>query len=115
MVGYLNSQSRFAGLTHDGDHDHEDEEERNIVKQAMAKRRELLKQSRAGHLANFQDVMKAQTVSSCVSLKSLFSQILPPQDFHRRRPDVYSPGWRFLVRNREDRIKQEQDWPGTFL
>lgn len=69
----MNSEGRFAGLTHDGDHGYKSEEQRKFVEQAMEKRRELLKQSRMGHLVNFQEVMKAQTVSLDVSHSRFFS------------------------------------------
>ena len=34
-------------------------------------------------------------------------------DFQRHRPKVYPPGFRFMVRGREDWVKKEQDWPAN--
>lgn len=94
-IGYRNRQGRNPGYTHDGDHDpYEKEEDRQFREEAVRKYRDLRTRAGKGDLLNFQDVMKDQT------------------DFHQHRPDVYPPGFRFVVRAREDWIKQEQDWPG---
>lgn len=64
-IGYLNRQGRVAGLTHDGDHDpYETEEDRQFREEAMQKYRNLKEKSKAGHLVNFQEIMKSQTVRS---------------------------------------------------
>lgn len=61
-VGFLNSTGRRAGLTHDGDHAIQDEEERRFVEDAMRRHRELRAKSKAGELITFEDVMRGQTV-----------------------------------------------------
>lgn len=94
-IGFINRQNRVAGITHDGDQHYEDEEEQEFVKNAMKKYRELKRESKEGKLLNFQDVMNAQT------------------DLHEHHPNAYPPGWRFVVRAREDWVKSEQDWPAN--
>lgn len=67
-VGFRNRHDRLAGLTHDGDHGYEDEEERQFVEAAVKKHRDLLRREKRGDMVNFQDVMKAETVSVLVSI-----------------------------------------------
>ncbi|KEF55898.1 uncharacterized protein A1O9_07478 [Exophiala aquamarina CBS 119918] len=94
-IGYRNKDDRVAGFTHDGEHMWTTEEEHKFVDEAMRKYRELREKAQKGELVNFQEVMEHQT------------------DFYRHRPDVYPPGWRFMVRSREDWVKYEQDWPAN--
>lgn len=64
-AGFRNRYGRFAGLTHDGDHGWEDEDEGQFVDQAMKKHRDLLDRSDRHELINFQDVMNSETVRDC--------------------------------------------------
>ena len=118
-VGYINTTGRRAGLTHEGDHEPADEDERAFIQEATRKYRELRARAKKGDLVNFVDVMKAQTVSSLTTaavhrgyLRNWKSDG-DIQDYHRHLPEVYPPGWRFVVRATEDEIKYKQDWPGT--
>lgn len=61
-IGYINAAGRRAGLTHDGDHELEDQDERARVEAATKKYRDLRARAMKGDLINFVDVMKAQTV-----------------------------------------------------
>ncbi|KIW68544.1 hypothetical protein PV04_04483 [Phialophora macrospora] len=95
-IGYRNRHGRFAGLTHEGDHDpYKDQDDRKFVEEAMQKHRDLRKRAEKGDLLNFQDVARGQT------------------DFYSHRPDAYPPGWRVGVDAREDWVKHEQDWPAN--
>ena len=96
-IGFRNRQDRFAGLTHDeGDHDpYEKQEDREFTENAMRKYRKLREEANKGGLINFQELMKDQT------------------DFRHHRLDMYPPGFRFVVRAREDWVKKEQDWPAN--
>lgn len=62
-IGYRNKHDRYAGLTHEGDHEWRTEEERKFTDEAMRKYRELRGKAQKGELVNFQSVMKHQTVS----------------------------------------------------
>jgi len=95
-IGYRNFQGRNPGYTHDGDHNtYEKEDDRQFAEEAIRKHKDLRRRAGEGELLNFQDIMKDQT------------------DFHQHRPDVYPPGFRFVVNAREDWVKQEEDWPGA--
>ena len=94
-IGFRNRQDRFAGFTHDGDHGYEKEEDREFTEDAMRKYRELRDEAKKGKLVNFQELMKDQT------------------DFRHHRLDMYPPGFRFVVRAREDWVKKEQAWPAN--
>lgn len=67
-LGYINAAGRRAGLTHDGDHEPEDQDERAVLETATKKYRDLRARSKKGDLINFVDVMKAQTVGLCGAL-----------------------------------------------
>ena len=94
-VGFLNNQSRLAGITRDGDHEEEEEADHTFTKEAIAKYNTLKQAAHDGKLLNFQDVMKGQS------------------DFHKQAPENFPPGWRFMVLAREDWIKSEQEWPAN--
>jgi hypothetical protein len=36
-------------------------------------------------------------------------------DHAKQEPKLYPPGFRFVVRAREDWVRNEQDWPGKSL
>lgn len=62
-VGYVNAAGRRPGFTHGGDHGYETAEEKQFVEEAMRKYRDIRTRMKKGELVNFQDVMRAQTVS----------------------------------------------------
>lgn len=62
-TGYVNASGRRAGLTHDGDIETRDENERQFLEDAMRRYREAREHAKEGDLVNFDEVMHAQTVS----------------------------------------------------
>ncbi|KAK9413357.1 hypothetical protein SUNI508_02556 [Seiridium unicorne] len=62
-IGYKNDQSRFAGLTHDGDEHWGSDEEKRFAEDAMERYRKLRQRYNRSELLNFQDIMEAQTAS----------------------------------------------------
>ena len=62
-VGFVNAAGRRAGLTHDGDFEVNNEDEKRFVEEAMRKYRETRERTKEGDLVNFDQVMQAQTVS----------------------------------------------------
>ncbi len=94
-VGFRNNQDRIAGFTHDGDHDEEEKEDRELTEEARKKYNDLGERASNGELLNFQDIMRDQS------------------DFQRHRPEVYPPGWRFMILGTEDWIKNKQEWPAN--
>merc|ERR1711939_1110686 len=96
-IGFRNRQERVAGFTHDSDlpDPDEQEEDEKFTEDAMRQYQDLRQRAKKGDLVNFQELMKNQT------------------DFHRHRPNVYPPGFRFVVRGTEDWVKKEQDWPAN--
>lgn len=95
-IGFFNhQQNRHAGLTHDGDHQPlQSQEEIQFEQKSLQKIRELQQKRKLGELVNFQDVMKYQS------------------DHAKQEPKLYPPGFRFVVRAREDWVRKEEDWPG---
>ena len=94
-VGFRNAQDRVPGLTHSGDEHWEDHDANKVIEtgKATEKYHEFQEKIEGGKLMNFRDVVNAQ------------------EDFHLRRPDVHSNGWRFVLNTRESWIKNEEDWP----
>ncbi|PVH74043.1 hypothetical protein DL98DRAFT_605724 [Cadophora sp. DSE1049] len=95
-VGFVNGQSRVPGLTHSGDETEDSDlyDEREAEK-AHSKYEEFREEVRKGKLVNFRDVINAQ------------------EDFHLRRPDVHSVGWRYVLNAKEDWIKNVENWPAN--
>jgi nitrate reductase (NAD(P)H) len=96
-IGFRNAQDRVPGLTHSGDDRGEDSEPSEDIesKKAAEKYYEFQEEVREGKLVNFRDVINAQ------------------EDFHLRRPDVHSEGWRFVLNATESWIKNEEAWPAN--
>lgn len=96
-VGFINAQNRVPGLTHLGDEREEDSDPSEDVEAEKAAERyhEFREQADEGHLVNFRDVINAQ------------------EDFHLRRPEVHSRGWRYVLNARKGYIKNEEEWPAN--
>lgn len=95
-VGFRNGQSRVPGLTHSGD-EREDSDPNDEIETGEAEEtyEEFRKEVKEGKLVNFRDVIGAQ------------------EDFHLRRPDVHSEGWRYVLNAKEDWIKNVENWPAN--
>ncbi len=96
-VGFRNAEDRLPGLTHSGDEHWEDPDANKATEaeKATEKYLKFREEVDGGKLVNFRDIINAQ------------------DDFHLRRPDVHSDGWRFVLNARENWIKNEQDWPAN--
>ncbi|PGH08836.1 hypothetical protein AJ79_05840 [Helicocarpus griseus UAMH5409] len=90
-IGLRNRQNHFPGLTNRGDEWLKEELEYEA--HAIETEEELKKKIEHGELLTVRDVMAKQ------------------EDFHLRRPEVYSRGWRYVLHTTEDFIKNQQDWP----
>lgn len=88
-IGYRNRDGRYAGLTHDGDHDpYVREEDRKFAEEAMRKHRELRQRSEKGGLVNFQDIIKSESVGVPLSLGSIHSSVLFCRYSHKTRTSM---------------------------
>lgn len=90
-IGVQNTQDRLPGLTHSGDDRADDE----FVNEALKRRKNLEQRKKLHELVNFRDILDAQP------------------DFHLRRPDVHSKGWRYVLYTTEDWVKYQQEWPAN--
>lgn len=93
-VGFRNRQNRVPGLTHSGDERDEDSDPYDEV-EAAEKYRRFRERVEAGELVNFRDVVNAQ------------------EDYHLRRPEVHSRGWRYVLGVKEDWVRNEEEWPAN--
>ncbi|PGH34323.1 nitrate reductase (NADH) [[Emmonsia] crescens] len=90
-IGLRNGENNFPGLTHRGDEWLKEELE--YEQHAIKTEAELKQSLKRGDLITVRDVMTKQ------------------EDFHLRRPEVFSKGWRYVLHTTEDFIKYQQDWP----
>jgi hypothetical protein len=78
-TGYLNRSGRIAGLTHDGDNAGPIEngaDDHTFVEGARRQYRELQARREEGDLVNFDNVLRAQTVRSTLSVREWLSCLL---------------------------------------
>lgn len=95
-IGFVNGQSRVPGLTHSGDEiEDSDPHDEREAEEAQSRYQNFKEEVKEGKLVNFRDVIKAQ------------------EDFHLRRPDVHSVGWRYVLNVKEDWIKNVENWPAN--
>ncbi|KAG5297987.1 nitrate reductase [Histoplasma ohiense] len=92
-IGLRNGENNVPGLTHRGDEWLKEELE--YEEQAVKTEAEFKKRLESGDLITVRDVMVNQ------------------EDFHLRRPEVFSEGWRYVLHTTEDFIKNQQDWPAN--
>ncbi|EEH18251.2 hypothetical protein PABG_00814 [Paracoccidioides brasiliensis Pb03] len=90
-IGLRNRENHFPGLTQRGDEWLKEELE--FEEHAIENEAELFKKMERGDLLTVRDIMTKQ------------------EDFHLRRPEVFSEGWRYVLHTTEDFIKFQQNWP----
>lgn len=91
-VGFRDRNNRFPGLTHNGD---EAREEDAFDEKARAKHEALLRRAKRGELSNFRDIVKNE------------------QDRALKYPHKRPLGWRFVLPETEDWVKQTEEWPAN--
>lgn len=96
-VGFRNRDDRAPGLTAD-EHQRADEDEKGHAEAAARARAQLdtLGEERAeGRLVNFREIVERQ------------------DDLHLRYPADRPAGWRYVLNETEDWVKNAQDWPAN--
>jgi nitrate reductase (NAD(P)H) len=91
-VGFRDRYNRLPGLTHDGD---EAREEDAFDNNARAKHEALKQRAERGELINFRDIVRNE------------------QDRSLKYPHKRPLGWRFVLPETEDWVKQTQEWPAN--
>lgn len=93
-IGYVNSDDRYPGFTHQDDNN-VDYEEYEEAKEGIEGTVEDEMKKHEGQLINFRQVMQDKT------------------DVHLKRKEDHPAGWRFYVNVTEDWVKKEQKWPAN--
>ena len=92
----MNGQSRVPGLTHSGDEiEDSDPHDEREAEEAQSRYQKFGEEVKEGKLVDSRDSIKAQ------------------EDFHLRRPNVHSVGWRYVLNAKETWIKNVENWPAN--
>ncbi|GEM12114.1 sulfite oxidase [Rhodotorula toruloides] len=101
-VGFRNRDDRLPGLApsssaeiNEAEHEHERERHEQDVAHAKAQLETLGEERSEGRLVNFREIVERQ------------------EDLHLRYPTERPIGWRYVLNETEDWVKNKQDWPAN--